>query len=73
MGDGTVPLQRAGEFLALVGQAMHAAIHALPTAKNLPLLEFLIHELKIADVVRMVGHVPREHIGEFTNLRIWWY
>ena len=28
-------------------------------------LEFLIQELKIADVVRMVGHVPREHIGEY--------
>jgi glycosyltransferase involved in cell wall biosynthesis len=28
-------------------------------------LEFLIHELKIADVVRMVGHVPREHINEY--------
>jgi colanic acid/amylovoran biosynthesis glycosyltransferase len=28
-------------------------------------LEFLIHELKIAEVVRMVGHVPREHIGEY--------
>ena len=30
-----------------------------------PKLEFLIHELRIADVVRMVGHVPHENIGEY--------
>ncbi len=28
-------------------------------------LDFLIHELGIADVVRMVGHVPHENIGEY--------
>lgn len=35
VGDGTVPLQRAGEFLALVGQAMHAAISAAPNSRVL--------------------------------------
>ena len=28
-------------------------------------LDFLIHELSIADVVRIVGHVPHEDIGEY--------
>ncbi len=28
-------------------------------------LEFLIRELKIEDVVRMIGHVPRENLGEY--------
>jgi hypothetical protein len=34
-GDGTVPLRRAGEFLALVGQAMNEVIAARPNSRVL--------------------------------------
>jgi hypothetical protein len=34
-GDGTVPLRRAGEFLALVGQAMNEVIAAAPNCRVL--------------------------------------
>ncbi len=35
VGDGTVPLRRAGEFLALVGQAMNQVIAASPNGRVL--------------------------------------
>lgn len=34
-GHGTVPLRRAGEFLALVGQAMHEVVAARPNSRVL--------------------------------------
>ena len=35
LGEGTVPLQRAGEFLGLVGQAMNEVIEASPNGRVL--------------------------------------
>ena len=35
LGEGTVPLPRAGEFLGLVGQAMHEVIAASPKSRVL--------------------------------------
>ncbi len=35
MGEGTVPLRRAGEFLGLVGQAMNEVIAASPNGRVL--------------------------------------
>src|ERR1700722_1770540 len=35
LGDGTVPLRRAGEFLGLVGQAMNQVIEASPEGRVL--------------------------------------
>jgi hypothetical protein len=35
LGDGTVPLRRAGEFLGLVGQALHQVIEASPNGRVL--------------------------------------
>ena len=35
LGEGTVPLRRAGEFLGLVGQAMNELIEASPKGRVL--------------------------------------
>jgi hypothetical protein len=70
LGDGTVPLRRAGEFLGLVGQAMNELIEASPNGRVLKGYQAVSTQRTTTGWLTLIRDLKneREHIIDSRNV-----
>jgi hypothetical protein len=70
LGDGTVPLRRAGEFLGLVGQAMNELIEASPNGRVLKGYQAVSTQRTTTGWLTLVKDLKneREHVIDSRNV-----